>query len=962
MLLERDLELAVLADAIDRARQGSGSLVLVEGPAGAGKTRLLGEAVQRADQFGLRCLQGRGAELEREMAFGVARQALAPALWELAAGDREPLLAGLAAGAGPLLGAAAPSPDPEPADQLALVDALYWLVYGLTHGAPGRARPSGALIAIDDAHWSDAATLRVLVRLATGLENLPVAIVVAMRSEELGREAAMTRLRSHPAARLLQPAPLSEQAVAMVVRRELGEDAAPELCRECAAVTGGNPFLLCELVTSLRVDQVAPTAEAAAAVSGMVPDSVLRSVLLRLARLPPAAGALAEAASVLGPDGSLRVGMGVAKLSGHDGESAADALVAAGILASSDPLRFAHPLIAAAVAADMPPLSIARARRRAAELLAADGAPDERVAAHLRLTSPAADPWVVAVLRSAASLALARGEALGAARLLERALAEPPTADERPTVLFELAEAEAAGGSPQALGHLAEARQASDDPQRRARALHAMSRLLFARGEVHAAVAAAEQGRAELEPDDPLAVRILASQLAVMFFVPGAWPEAERHLAELEAGLQAGRLPDDPLLLAQLATRCLWRCEPPGRVRLLAEAALAKTRDARQVWQGDASIASALVFVGEEELAESFLERMSAHAGRTGSPIHAAMAAHWRAALRYQQGWVADAAADAELVLGVHDQQWGFETMWAAAVLAQARLERADLDGARAAIDVGLKAETVHLPYGFLLHARGEVALAANDAEGALQDFTTAGAHLRDRYSLSNPAVVPWRRGAAVALVALGDRTRAAALADAELADARVTAVPHAVGGALRAAAAASQGTERITLLREAVEVLSPSPAQLEHARALCDLGAALRDGREGGAARQSLERALELARRFGARVTAERAYRELRLTGARPSPARERDQAVALTPGERRVAELAAQDLSNAEIAKRLFVTPRTVEWHLTQTYRKLGIRSRTGLGQALARAAAGAASATGSSYVKSERAFGPM
>lgn len=949
MLLERDRELAVLAGALERAREGSGTLVVVEGPAGAGKTRLLGEAVQRARQLGLRCLQGRGAELERDMAFGVARQALAPALWELPAGERRALLGGLAAGAGPLLGEGSSPPGSAPADQPALVDALYWFVYALTNGTPGPVRPCGALIAVDDAQWSDAATLRVLVRLTTGLEGLPVAIVVAVRSEELGRERAMTRLRSHPAARLLRPAPLSDQAVATVVRRELGEGAAAELCRECATVTGGNPFLLCELVASLRADKVAPTAEAAAAVAGMVPDSVLRSVLLRLARLPHAAGALAEAAAVLGPDESLRVGVRVAELSAEDGESAADALVAAGILGSSDPLRFAHPLIAAAVAADMPRLSMARAHRRAAELLAADGASVERVAAHLRLTSPAADPWVVDVLRSAASEALARGEALGAARLLERALSEPPGQDERPVLLFELAEAEAAAGSPQALGRLAEARQASDDPQRKARALQAMSRLLFARGEVHAAVAAAEHGRAELESDDPLAVRILASQLAVLFFVPGGWPLAERHLAELERRLEGGRLPDDRLLLAQLATRCLWRCEGPDRVRRLAEAALARTSDARQVWQGDASIASALIFVGEEQLAESFLERMSAYAARTGSPIHAAMAAHWRATLRYQQGWVADAAADAELVLDIHDEHWGFETMWAAALLARTRLERADLEGAGAAIDVGLKADTAQLPYSFLLHARGEVALAAGDAEAALRDFTAAGAHLQERYSFANPAVVPWRTGAVIALVALGDRTRAAALADAELADARATTVPHAVGGALRAAAAASEGTERVTLLREAVEVLSGSAAQLEHARALCDLGAALRHGRQGGPARQFLERALELARRRGAAATADRAYRELRLTGARPSPAHERGQAVALTPGERRVAELAAQDLSNAEIAKRLFVTPRTVEWHLTQTYRKLGIRSRAGLVHALGHAAAQDAGPTG-------------
>lgn len=947
MLLERDSELGVLVDAVERARDGSGTLVLVEGPAGVGKTRLLGEAVRKARDLGLRCLQGRGAELEREMAFGVARQVLALALWELGTPERDALLGGLAAGAGPLLGVGPSSYDGEPTDQSAMVDALYWLVYGLTHGSSHHARSSGALIAIDDAHWADDATLRMLLRLAIALEELPVAIVVAIRTHEPVRGAEMTRLRSRSAARLLRPAPLSDGAVATVVRRELGEGAAVELCRECAAVTGGNPFLVGELVASLRADQVAPTAEAAEALAGMVPDSVLRSVLLRLARLSPAAGALAQAAAVLGPDASLRVGRGVAELSAQDGERAADALVAAGILASSDPLRFTHPLIAAAVAADMPRLLQARAHRRAAELLAHDGTSDERVAAHLRLTSPDGDTWVVAVLRSAASVALARGEALGAARLLERALCEPPGPDARPALLFELAEAEAAGGSPYALTRLAEARQATDDPQRRARACQAMSRLLFARGEVHAAVAAAEQGRAELAPEDPLAVRMLASQLAVMFFVPGAWPEAERQLAELEQQWQAGHLPEDPLLLAQLATRCLWRCEGADCVRPLAEAALATTSPAHEVWQGDASIASALIFVDEDELAERFLERMATYARRTRSPIHAGMAAHWRAALRYRQGWVADAAADAERVLEIHDQHWGFETMWAAAILALARLERADPEGAQAAIEAGLRADRSHLPYGFLLQARGEVALAAGDAEGAVADFTAAGTHLRERYSLANAAVVPWRTGAVMALVTLGDLTSAAALAEAELTDARATEVPHAVGAALRAAAAASEGDDQVALLTEAVEVLSSSGAQLEHCRALCDLGTAQRHRRQGAAARISLQGSLDLARRLGATATAERAYRELRLSGARPSAASDDDQAVALTPGERRVAELAARDLSNAEIAKRLFVTPRTVEWHLTQTYRKLGIRSRTGLAPALERTADGQASA---------------
>jgi DNA-binding NarL/FixJ family response regulator len=110
-----------------------------------------------------------------------------------------------------------------------------------------------------------------------------------------------------------------------------------------------------------------------------------------------------------------------------------------------------------------------------------------------------------------------------------------------------------------------------------------------------------------------------------------------------------------------------------------------------------------------------------------------------------------------------------------------------------------------------------------------------------------------------------------------------------------------------------------------------------LRQARQTRAAREVLDRAVVLARQRGATATARRAHRELRLSGARPTRGPDDQQATRLTPGERRVAELAAQDLSNARIAQRLFITLRTVESHLTQTYRKLGIRSRAGLAQAL-------------------------
>jgi DNA-binding NarL/FixJ family response regulator len=160
--------------------------------------------------------------------------------------------------------------------------------------------------------------------------------------------------------------------------------------------------------------------------------------------------------------------------------------------------------------------------------------------------------------------------------------------------------------------------------------------------------------------------------------------------------------------------------------------------------------------------------------------------------------------------------------------------------------------------------------------------------------------------------------------------------VPRELGIALRAAGLAEGGDRGIERLSESVQVLEVSPAVLEHARALADLGASLRRRGQRSHAREPLRRALDLAHRCGATALADRAHAELVATGARPR------RAVftgldALTASERRVAEMAAEGLTNRQIAQALFVTEKTVESHLGQTYRKLEIGSRSELPHAL-------------------------
>jgi DNA-binding CsgD family transcriptional regulator len=234
-----------------------------------------------------------------------------------------------------------------------------------------------------------------------------------------------------------------------------------------------------------------------------------------------------------------------------------------------------------------------------------------------------------------------------------------------------------------------------------------------------------------------------------------------------------------------------------------------------------------------------------------------------------------------------------------------------------------------------LLEARGRVRLELGDTQAALDDLLEAGQRL-EAWGLHNPAVAAWRSHAAFALTALGQHDRAAALVEQELALARRWGSPRTLGVALRAQALTYNDERTIGLLRESSSVLAGSQAPVEHATTLTELGAALRRANQRTQARAHLRSALETAHAAGALVLARRAHTELTATGARPRlPLR--TGVDALTPSEKRIADMAALGQANMVIAQNLFVTTKTVEMHLTSAYRKLDITSRAQLATAL-------------------------
>ena len=468
VLLERDRELAALAAAIERSSSGAGGVMVIEGPAGIGKTRLLSAGAALAGERGMGVLSARGGEFEREFAYGVVRQLLEPALAGTSAARRATLLAGPAGHAAALLDLVAPSgrrsrEDSAPAPPALsgdvspeILHGLYWLVVAL-------AEPDGLLLVFDDAHWFDAPSRRFIAYLAHRLEELPLLAILALRTgepEDAG--ALLAGLDTGGNAELLTLSPLSERGTGELVRRDLSTEAEPVFCSACHRATAGNPFLLGELVAQLRGDGVEPSGLNAERVGGLRPASVTRSVLARLARVGDDGTKLARAVAVLGTGAELRWAQRLAALDPRAGADAVDALVAADVLSFGPTLEYVHPLALSAVYESMPPAGRALAHADAARLLRREGAGVERAAAQLLHAAPAGDCEAVESLCAAAALASRRGAPAVQVTYLLRALAEPPAAEQRAAITLALGRAQALTGDSGCLQTLALARAISD--------------------------------------------------------------------------------------------------------------------------------------------------------------------------------------------------------------------------------------------------------------------------------------------------------------------------------------------------------------------------------------------------------------------------------------------------------------------------------------------------------------------
>ena len=924
-LVERERELAELSVELDASLSGDGRVLVIEGPAGVGKTRLLMEARSQAADRGARALIGRASQLEREFPFGVVRQLFEAELAEPEL--RERALSGAAAPAQAVFSAL---PDPGQGDgvdaSFAILHGLYWMTLNIAQEQP-------LVLAIDDLQWSDRPSLRFLAYLARRIEGLPVLAASTVRTGEPPTdESLMGDIGQDPATMYIRPAPLTQAGVAALVTERLGS-AENAFAAACHGTTGGNPLLVRQLLTALEGEHVEPTAQNARVVREIGPRAVSRSVLLRLARMPSQTIAVARAVAVLGESAELPTVAALAELPDTQAAAAIATLARAEILRPEAPLGFVHPLVRDAVYPELPPGEREMQHARAARILHEAGAQADQVATHLMAVPRHADAWASEVLVEAGRSALRRGATENAVAYFTRALEEPPPDELRPLVLFELGLVSALTNALDAIPHLQAAYDEAPNAQMKAMSAYALSRCLLFAQTPTAGINFARRARQEIDAEEFVDVHRSLQALDAI----GHWfgVSDDQTLTELErfrGGESAGEGPGARMLDAMVAYDLFQSAGPVDECIRLARRALAD-QVLIEYDNGLFNIPALIVLTYSD--AEDTIHQwdiVQADAYRRGSMFGKSATDGWRGFTLLHLGELVEAdqlleAAYAGLVA------YGYaESVYHYFVAFHSRtiLNRGDAVRARQVLervqDTGDAADGPR----YWVRSNIELLLAENKVEQALE----ATFDLEQRFPprMTNPACWPYRSLRARALCRLDRRDEAVALVEEELELVRQYGAPGIVGRTLKTLGQMKGDHEGVDDLAEACEVLEGSHAALERAEALAAYGGALRRTRQPTDAREPLRRALELAEKCGATVLAEQTRSELYATGARP-----RTDAVsgiaALTASERRVADLAAEGNSNRDIAQALFVTPKTVEVHLSNAYRKLGIRSRRDL-----------------------------
>jgi DNA-binding CsgD family transcriptional regulator len=929
--------LALLADMAGDAQAGAGRVVLLRGATGTGRTTVLEAAAEAAAARGMRVLRARCSPADAGVPFAAVRQVLGGC--------------GPTAGSVPLDAAGSGSTAAGPGRALSEREQADRLWEELR----AHAARTPLFIAVDDVHLADAPSHRWFVEAARQVDRIPALLAVTERGQyDVDPPRAGFAHTLSPALVRTRTLPLLTAPAADALVRSAFPHAPEAWVERCARAGTGSPLLLRALLRDLgdvdglrdagQVDdgRLPAVPETCAA---LYPAGYPAAVSWWLDSAGPATAELARAlaaldegwerrpASLPGGDDLGRVG-GLARILAETvGADLArvsgwlTAMTGLGLLRRdrTGRLRYAHPLLRDAVLTGVPAARRHAAQRSAAEAMLRCGAPSETVARQLLPAAPVGAEWALTLLRDAAAAALRDGRTEDAIAFLRRTLDEPLAGDERQRLLTRLGSLEyTARRSSVGIRRLTEALRLPGASQDRADAAVALGTALAGHGKPRAAVKAlrALDGQLADRPD-------LAGTLLAVCALLSEQDRAARREVYTRLRDTADRSPElvgpagQALLVGDSARAGLISADDAMKrlrvllaepVHPLTESIIVGAAAAVAQWADELDEAERLVRGGLARQRPDLLHPMREALLTLGADITAARGDHARLSTAPAATGAAPTRAHA-----------------LAALVESGRMPEAQR--LADALEEGEAGDSCALKR--FLHARGALRAAAGDPAGALHDFLECGRRQSASGTVS-PAITPWRTAAAECHLALGDRRRALVLAQEELRLAEVWGTPRTVGRALRVMGTATGGRRGLELAEESVRLLRGSPAEAELTEALIAQGRQLTAAGKRADARVCLRDAAERAERLAAVRLLTLAERALREGGARRVTTA-RTGFTALTGSEHRIADLAAQGRTNPEIADLLHLARRTVETHLTSSYRKLGIRRRGELRGAL-------------------------
>ncbi|MFD6826764.1 LuxR C-terminal-related transcriptional regulator [Streptomyces sp. NPDC060085] len=728
-----------------------------------------------------------------------------------------------------------------------------------------------------------------------------------------------------------------------MVQKALPDKPDPEFEAACHDLTGGNPLLLAELLRTVSSDGIVGIAQNSSRLEKLTFRTVDRSVALRMSHLPSVVVQVASAASVLGDGSDLNL---IAALTNQPLSTVVDSvreLERLDILhlenaSNSIFAGFVHPLVRSSIYRSIGIAGRAVLHRHAALLLKKANSSPERVAAHLLRVPPAGDQELVEMLCAAADEATARSAPGNAYAYLRRAVEEPPGKEFYLDILIRAGNTALLVDFRAAADLLRRALDLTSDPTEKANVAILLGMAHLYLEEADTGIDIWSQALEELPADAEEVKRHLESSriMAATFIVSGR-DDVLRDLPALR-NLPQRDTSGARLLESAISGRELTLGDPLAGPR--AKRALSNIADLVDKVGGDVAIPCgwhAMLAIDDDDAMDN-IQAAVTHAYSHGS-LYTLVPAYMLQTIGWlMRGQLSEAEATAREALNVADLTGAditriFITAYLSEVLTESgRLEESE--NVLKTIGVTYDSHPAG-PFYFPLEALSKLHSARGNQQDRLDCALRVG-EMCAKFDIRNPAFVSWRTEAAQALQLLSREKEALTVAAEDLQIARGWGAPRTYGRSLRVNGVIMGGRRGVALLAEAVNVLEKSPAQLELAKALVDLGAALRRSKQRSEARTPLHRAIDLATRCGAAPLADQARTELAAAGGAAKNAALVGPE-ALTPSERRVAEMASQGITNRQIAQILHVTSKTIEVHLSSVYRKLGIGARTQIAEAL-------------------------